>query len=86
MYSQLDKKFVERWMEYSVERLKDVRLVDLKIPMTHNSNTCSFDSMLNSVGKNQIWTVEEQLKNGIRGLDMRYGISGDKFVDKHGAI
>lgn len=47
MYQELDKQFVERWMEYSLDKIKDIRLVDLVIPQTHNSNTYTFDSTLN---------------------------------------
>lgn len=72
-------------MEYSMDQIGDIRLVDLKIPGTHNSNTFSFKSMLNSIGKNQKWNISTQLNNGIRALDLRYGYD-KKFIDKHGPI
>ena len=46
-------------MEYSYEEIKNIRLVDLKIPGTHNSNTYTFQSMLNSMSKNQKWNITE---------------------------
>ena len=48
MYKNLDKKFTENWMYLSKEHIQDVRLVDLKIPGSHNSNTYSLKAFGNS--------------------------------------
>lgn len=85
MYQESDKKFVESWMEHSYKRLKLTRIVDLIIPGTHNSNTFTFTSkILNPLVKNQKWSIEQQLKEGIRYFDMRYGYNNKIFIDKHG--
>lgn len=79
-----DRKFLEHWMYYSYPRIKDTPLVTLAIPGTHNSNTYTFNSFINPIVKNQKWTVLEQLRAGVRYLDMRYGHNGSIFIDKHG--
>ena len=37
MNSELDNKFLKNWMEISYDHIKDIRLVELKIPGTHDS-------------------------------------------------
>lgn len=63
-----------------------MRLVDLIIPATHNSNTYTFSHRLNFIATNQIWNIQTQLEMGIRSLDLRYGIKMGNFIDKHGII
>ena len=60
----------ERWMEDMQERIANTRLVDLRIPGTHQSGSfsCNFHSAMC-----QNCDIAQQLHRGVRYLDLRVG-------------
>lgn len=63
---------------------KDVRLKDLIIPGTHDSNTTILNSkLLVPFSQCQKLNIFEQLSFGVRYLDLRYCMNTSKFLKKH---
>jgi Phosphatidylinositol-specific phospholipase C, X domain. len=61
-----------------------ISLRSISIPGTHDSGTSSGGGILSSFAKCQNWNIETQLNNGIRFLDMRFKVQGERLKVYHG--
>ena len=59
-------------------------LRNISIPGTHDSGTSTASGFTASSAKCQDWTIAEQLNNGIRLLDIRFKVDGDRLRVYHG--
>ena len=75
------KKYVD-WMSRQPD---DVRLSELSLPGTHDS--CALhDGLSFGFAKCQTWSLEDQLKAGIRFIDIRCRHMNDRLFIYHGII
>ena len=90
MEKNFDLLFMENWMSLLKEKIKNKKLINLKIPGSHDSNTHTVKKGFWSkkFARCQKINIYEQMKLGIRYLDLRYGSGEDeyenKLVDRHG--
>lgn len=85
------KFFLENWMSLSSEHLTKKRLIDTKIPGSHDSNTYTLKNqfVVGHFGTCQNIAISEQLKLGVRYIDIRYGEDDNepgKLIDQHGPL
>ena len=62
----------------------DTYLRNITIPGTHDSGTSTASGLTASFDKCQDWDIATQLNNGIRLLDMRFKVSGERLRVYHG--
>lgn len=73
----------QRWMSYLDD---DTELADISIPGTHDSGTKSYYSVIKGLGRCQNMSIGQQLKDGIRYLDIRLTLDGFDLVVAHGPV
>ncbi len=82
-YFPLERLVPNRWM---ADIKDDISLKDLTIPGTHDSGAdygCP-DPVYDQYGECQDWSIAEQLKNGIRYLDIRLKYDDEDLLIHHG--
>jgi hypothetical protein len=86
MDKNFDLLYLENWMGILYNKIKDKKLIHLTIPGSHDSNTYTVvnSMMAKKFAKCQAINVYEQLKLGIRYLDLRFGVLEDQIIDQHG--
>lgn len=82
---------LENWMELLRPHIESRRLVDLRMPGSHDANSYSFTrtGYADPFGRCQFISIAGQLKIGVRYLDIRYGPDpkDEKAVlDQHGIV
>mgnify|MGYP003609895005 CR=1 FL=1 len=87
---KIQRKFLENWMEKLSGHLAPTRLIDALIPGSHDSNTYILNNYIQSpFGRCQNITIAEQLRIGVRYLDIRYGQDAkdeELLIDQHGPL
>ena len=90
MESNMDYIYLENWMTLLSSALGPKLLRNTFIPGSHDSNTYTVSNIktLTSFGKCQNIPVIDQLKLGVRFLDLRYGDGSTprSLRDKHGPL
>ena len=61
-------------------------LRNISIPGTHDSGTSTASGATASLSKCQDWDITTQLNNGVRFLDMRFKVNGERLQVYHGII
>src|SRR5437868_3354863 len=64
---------LENWMSNNAERLKDKKLIEVRLPGTHHSGSFSITTLGWQFSVCQNTRIEPQLRGGVRFLDLRYG-------------
>lgn len=89
MLNYLNREFLKNWMELLGDKISQKRLLDIKSPGSHNSNSYTLEGgIITKFAKTQEKDIKTQLELGIRLLDLRYGPNkkNDKLVDQHGPV
>lgn len=74
----------QRWMSYLDD---DTELSDISIPGTHDSGTKTYSSLIKGLGRCQNMSIGQQLRDGIRFLDIRLTLLGiNNLVVAHGPV
>lgn len=77
-------EFPQRWMSYLGD---DTELSDISIPGTHDSGTKTYSSLIKGLGRCQNMSIGQQLRDGIRFLDIRLTLLGmNNLVVAHGPV
>lgn len=87
MEKNFDCLFMENWMSILNKKICHKKLKNLIIPGSHDSNTHTITNTFFSkkFARCQKINIYEQMKIGIRFLDLRFGSKEEKIlIDKHG--
>lgn len=87
-FEDIDRIFLENWMQLLSESISHKKIRDLFIPGSHdaNTNSISMEEMGSAFARCQNISIEKQAHLGIRFFDLRYGPgkSSHQVLDKHG--
>lgn len=79
-------QFVEQYVDWMITVPDSVQLSDLSIPGTHDTMAYNNHLIFGDISRTQSMTLEQQLRSGIRYLDIRLNHKGDHFQLHHGSI
>lgn len=81
------KHWARTWMELFLPCLQNLKLTELTLPGSHDAGTSGADGITQPWVQTQYLTLQQQLEQGIRALDIRLMIDGsgnDRFQFCHG--